>query len=177
MRAIKVRDVIIRLSSLNLELTYEDICGNLRKYIDSSHEPRIASREGEVDAWLPYERGGGANRGVTTMHNDDELLFVYGSLMDPAERVRLLHRPIEAAPARLVGYQRGQKRYYFVASQADAITDGAILEGLGARDLAILDAYEDVPRLYTRDRIEVLGADGRHIECWIYLPTEWAKEP
>lgn len=110
------------------------------------------------------------------MHNDDELLFVYGSLMNPAERVRLLKRPIEASPARLPDYERGQKRYYFVAPRTDAITDGAILEGLGPRDFAILDAYEEVPRLYTRDRIEVLAADGRPIECWIYLPTSWAKE-
>jgi len=110
------------------------------------------------------------------MHSDDELLFVYGSLMNPAERVRLLKRPIEASPARLPGYERGQKRYYFVAKRTGAITDGAILEGLGAHDFAILDAYEEVPRLYIRDRIEVLAADGRQIKCWIYFPTEWAKE-
>jgi gamma-glutamylcyclotransferase (GGCT)/AIG2-like uncharacterized protein YtfP len=110
------------------------------------------------------------------MHNDDEILFVYGSLMNPAERLRLLKRPIEASPARLLGYERGQKRYFFVAPRAGAITDGAILEGLDAQDLAILDAYEEVPRLYTRDRIEVLGADGRAVKCWIYLPTSWAME-
>ena len=108
------------------------------------------------------------------MNNDEQLLFVYGSLMDPAERVRLLARVVEAVPARLPGYQRGQKRYYFVVKRADAVTAGAILEGLGPRDFAILDAYEDVPTLYTRDRIEVLTADGHRIECWIYLPTEWA---
>jgi len=112
---------------------------------------------------------------VTTVHND-ELLFVYGSLIDPAERVALLGRPVDAAPARLPGYQRGQKRYHLVARRAGALTDGAILEGLGPRDFAILDAYEEVPRLYTRERIEVLGADGRPLKCWIYLPTEWAKE-
>jgi gamma-glutamylcyclotransferase (GGCT)/AIG2-like uncharacterized protein YtfP len=110
------------------------------------------------------------------MNDDDQLLFVYGSLMDPAERVRLLTRVIEAVPARLPGFERGQKRYYFVAKRADALTDGAILEGLGPRDFAILDAYEDVPRLYTRERIEVLTLDGRRIGCWIYLPTKWAQE-
>ncbi|HSU89860.1 MAG TPA: gamma-glutamylcyclotransferase family protein [Sporolactobacillaceae bacterium] len=109
------------------------------------------------------------------MNNDGELLFVYGSLMDPAERIRLLARIIEAVPARLPGYERGQKRYYFVAQRAGAITDGAILEGLGPRDFAILDAYEDVPTLYTRERIEVLTLDSRRLECWIYLPTEWAR--
>ena len=110
------------------------------------------------------------------MDNDNELLFVYGSLINPAERLRLLGRPIEASPARLPGYARHRKRYYFVAKQADTVTDGAILEGLSARDLAILDEYEEVPSLYTRQRIEVLTIDSRKIECWIYLPTNWAKD-
>jgi gamma-glutamylcyclotransferase (GGCT)/AIG2-like uncharacterized protein YtfP len=109
------------------------------------------------------------------MENDNQLLFVYGTLMNPAGRIRLLGRPIDASPARLPGYTRGRKRYYFVAKQADAVTDGAILEGLGERDLEILDAYEEVPTLYTRERIEVVTADARKIECWIYLPTKWAN--
>ena len=110
------------------------------------------------------------------MDNDNDLLFVYGSLMNPAERVVLLGRPIEASPAHLHGYARGRKRHYFVAKQADAITDGAILEGLTAQDFTILDDYEEVPTLYTRERIEVVGADARKIECWIYLPTGWEKD-
>jgi gamma-glutamylcyclotransferase (GGCT)/AIG2-like uncharacterized protein YtfP len=113
---------------------------------------------------------------LTTVENDDQLLFVYGSLMDPAERQRLLTRPIEAIPARLSGYVRGLRRYYFVAKQADTVTEGAILEGLSARDLAILDQYEEVPTLYTRERIEVVATDARKIECWIYLPTSWAAD-
>jgi gamma-glutamylcyclotransferase (GGCT)/AIG2-like uncharacterized protein YtfP len=107
--------------------------------------------------------------------NDDQLLFVYGSLMNPVERMRLLGRPIDASPARLAGYVRGKKRYYFVAKQADAITEGAILESLTARDLTILDEYEEVPTLYTRERIEVVTSDARKIECWIYLPTNWSE--
>ena len=103
----------------------------------------------------------------------DEVLFVYGSLMSAAERRRLLGRTIEARSARLLGYARGRKRYYFVAKQVDAATDGAIID-LTARDLAILDEYEEVPTLYTRERIEVLETDGRKRECWIYLPTSWA---
>jgi gamma-glutamylcyclotransferase (GGCT)/AIG2-like uncharacterized protein YtfP len=110
------------------------------------------------------------------MDNDNELLFVYGTLMNPAERLRLLGRPIDASPAHLSGYTRGRKRYYFIAKQADAVTDGAILEGLSARDFEILDGYEEVPMLYTRERIEVVVADARKIECWIYLPTEWARD-
>jgi hypothetical protein len=110
------------------------------------------------------------------MKNDDQRLFVYGSLINPAERLRILGSPIDASPARLLNYARGKKRYYFVAKQANAVTDGAILEGLTARDLAILDKYEEVPTLYTRDRIEVVTADARKIECWIYLPTNWSRD-
>jgi gamma-glutamylcyclotransferase (GGCT)/AIG2-like uncharacterized protein YtfP len=110
------------------------------------------------------------------MADDDQSLFVYGSLMNPGECLRLLGRAISASPARLSGYARGKKRYYFVAKQADAVTDGAILESLSARDLAILDHYEEVPTLYTRERIEVVAADGNKVECWIYLPTDWAND-
>ncbi|MDO8433905.1 MAG: gamma-glutamylcyclotransferase family protein [Candidatus Binatus sp.] len=104
----------------------------------------------------------------------NDRLFVYGALLDAAERARLLGRPIEATPARLLGYARGQKRYYFVARVAGAATDGAILEGLVAQDFEMLDEYEDVPQLYTREMIEVIAADGKAIACWIYLATEWA---
>ena len=110
------------------------------------------------------------------MDNDDQLLFVYGSLIDPAERMRLLGRPIDALPARLPGYVRGRKRYYFVAKEPGAITYGAVLEGLTAPDFTILDAYEEVPMLYTRARVEVVAADARKIRCWIYLPTKWASD-
>ena len=110
------------------------------------------------------------------MKNDDQRLFVYGSLLNSAKRVLLLGRSINASPARLPNYARGRKRFYFVAKQPDAVTDGAILEGLTARDLAILDDYEEMPTLYTRERIEVITADARKIECWIYLPTNWSKE-
>lgn len=107
------------------------------------------------------------------MSDDDQVLFVYGSLTNPVERQRLLHRSVEATSARLVGYARGRSRYYFVRRQADAVTEGAVLSGLSARDLAILDRYEEVPRLYTRERIEVMAEDERKIECWIYMPTDW----
>ena len=112
---------------------------------------------------------------MTILDNGDELLFVYGTLMNPAERVLILGRPIDASPARLPGHVSGRKGHYFVARQAGGVTDGAILEGLSGRELAILDEYEETPALYTRERIEVLAAGGRKIECWIYLPTGWAK--
>jgi gamma-glutamylcyclotransferase (GGCT)/AIG2-like uncharacterized protein YtfP len=102
-------------------------------------------------------------------------LFVYGSLLDPAERARLLERSTTALPACLAGYERGRKRYFYVTKREGAEVPGAILTGLSDAELAILDDYEDVPRLYTRERINVLDTTGAIVECWIYLPTAWAE--
>lgn len=109
-------------------------------------------------------------------NNRESFLFVYGSLMRDTERKRLLGRSVGAIPARLDGYRRGQSKYYFVARDSDAETEGAILLDLTERDFQILDEYEDTPRIYTRERISVIGSDGQSIECWIYLPTGWEEQ-
>ena len=51
-----------------------------------------------------------------------------------------------------------------------AVTDGVILMGLSAEDFRILDAYEEVPHLYTREIIEAATSDGL-VRCWVYMPT------
>ncbi len=101
-------------------------------------------------------------------------LFIYGSLLDASERERVIAGRIEARAARLVGYERGRKRYFYVTKRDGAEVAGAILTGVSDKELAILDEYEDVPRLYTRERISVMDAEGATVECWIYLPTSWA---
>lgn len=50
-----------------------------------------------------------------------------------------------------------------------------MLHGLSQSDFAILDKFEGVPRLYTRERIEVTGASGALVNCWVYLPTGWER--
>jgi gamma-glutamylcyclotransferase (GGCT)/AIG2-like uncharacterized protein YtfP len=109
------------------------------------------------------------------MANDGEHIFVYGTLLEAAERRRLLGRPVGAHPARLRGFARGRTRHHFVVPRRGAEVAGAIVSGLSAHDLAILDEYEDVPHLYTRQRIEVIDASGNCVECWFYLPTAWAS--
>lgn len=103
--------------------------------------------------------------------HDDSALFVYGSLLDAAHRAEILGRETAASPARIVGYERRRRRHFYLAARAGAETDGLVLKGLAARDFAILDRYEEVPRLYTRERTTVIGADGAAIGCWVYLPT------
>lgn len=95
--------------------------------------------------------------------------------MEPSERARLLGREIAAAPAILDGFDRGRSRYFYVIRGSNAKVEGAIVRGLKARDFAILDKYEAVPRLYTRELIEVKEGGGRAARCWIYLPTGWER--
>jgi gamma-glutamylcyclotransferase (GGCT)/AIG2-like uncharacterized protein YtfP len=107
------------------------------------------------------------------MNPGPDRLFVYGTLVDSSWRRRLLGREIEGEPARLDGYERRRGRYYFVAPRPGATVEGAILRRLNSRDFAIIDEYEDVPRLYTRERVIARYRDGGDVECWIYLPTGW----
>jgi len=102
-------------------------------------------------------------------------LFVYGALMDPSERRRLLGRSVCAIPARLPNYARGRKRYFFVVPYQGSEVEGEILHPIAASDFSILDKYEDVPRLYTRALVEVTDQTGSICRCWIYLPTGWER--
>ena len=105
----------------------------------------------------------------------DSSLFAYGALMRGDQVRELLGRNAASTPARLAGYERGYARYFFIRVRAGATTQGRMLHGLSQSDFAILDKFEDVPRLYTRERIEVTGASGALVNCWAYLPTGWER--
>ncbi|MHB8383339.1 MAG: gamma-glutamylcyclotransferase family protein [Candidatus Binataceae bacterium] len=113
--------------------------------------------------------------GTARINTSPGLLFVYGNLMEAAERSRLLGREVAAAPAILEGFERGRSRHYFVIRKSAAKVEGAIVRGLGPRDFEILDEYEEVPGLYTRERIEAADTQRRIVRCWIYLPTGWEQ--
>ncbi len=103
--------------------------------------------------------------------NEDSSLFVYGSLLDAARRRKLLGRNAPTVAARLIGYERRRRRFFYVIERADAVTAGLVLLDLRVSDLEILDRYEEVPRLYRRERADVIDAGGRSLRCWVYLPT------
>lgn len=109
------------------------------------------------------------------MHAANGKLFVYGALLDSSERRRLLGRSVNGEPARLEGYARGRSRYFFVTPRENSVVEGEILSGLSDVDIAILDEYEEVPRLYIREQIEVVASDGKLSGCWIYLPVGWER--
>ncbi|MGZ6242602.1 MAG: gamma-glutamylcyclotransferase family protein [Candidatus Binataceae bacterium] len=106
---------------------------------------------------------------ATEPHNQGAL-FVYGSLLDEAHRTALLGREVACAPARLGGYERRRGRYFYIVARAGVEVAGVVLNGLGERDFTVLDRYEEVPRLYTRVKIEVAAAGGVALRCWVYLP-------
>jgi gamma-glutamylcyclotransferase (GGCT)/AIG2-like uncharacterized protein YtfP len=100
-------------------------------------------------------------------------VFVYGSLLDAARRRTVMGHDTRMLAARLPGYERGRARYFYIVPHPQAETTGAIMLDLDARDLAALDRYEEVPRLYTRETVTVLTGGGGRITCWCYMPTAW----
>jgi hypothetical protein len=98
-------------------------------------------------------------------------VFVYGSLLDYRRQRQVIGRELRMLPARLPGFERKRRRYYYIVARAGAETSGAILLGLDARDLTALDRYEELPTLYTREIVTVVTAGGGRISCWCYLPT------
>ena len=110
---------------------------------------------------------------MTNSQSHPGALFVYGTLMEPRTRERILGRRVDALPALLRGYRRGRTRHFYIVRDPEATTEGIVLRGLGAGDFRLLDEYEEVPRLYVRERVEVM-CDGREIGAWVYIPTAWA---
>jgi gamma-glutamylcyclotransferase (GGCT)/AIG2-like uncharacterized protein YtfP len=99
-----------------------------------------------------------------------DALFVYGSLLEEAKRQEILGHRVELIEARLCGFERRRARYFYIAPVEGVQTVGMIMLGLSDEDWRRLDAYEKVPRLYTREEIEVATSDGI-VRCWVYLPT------
>ena len=98
-------------------------------------------------------------------------LFVYGRLVDEAHRIELIGRRVEAIAATLRDYERGRGRHYFIRPQPGALTTGLLLINLGDKDFATLDEYEEIPTLYTREKVAVELSDSTSARCWVYQPT------
>jgi gamma-glutamylcyclotransferase (GGCT)/AIG2-like uncharacterized protein YtfP len=98
-------------------------------------------------------------------------LFVYGSLLDPVRREEIIGHAVVVIPATLPDYELGRSRYFYVRKCAGLSTAGLILLNLTPEDFQRLDCYEEIPRLYTREKAEVLDNDGEPLRCWVYLPT------
>jgi gamma-glutamylcyclotransferase (GGCT)/AIG2-like uncharacterized protein YtfP len=95
-------------------------------------------------------------------------LLVYGTLLDD-QRVRALTgRTFRRQDAVLDGYRRVWPRTAHPRLVPDplASVSGILLFGIDAAALAALDAYEEVGRLYVRERV-VVTCGGRRVRCWV----------
>jgi len=97
-------------------------------------------------------------------------LFVYGSLLDEAKRREILGRAVEVSEAQLAGFERRRAKYFYLVAADGASTSGLLMLNLTHSDWRQLDAYEEVPELYTREEVEVSTSNGP-VRCWVYLPT------
>jgi gamma-glutamylcyclotransferase (GGCT)/AIG2-like uncharacterized protein YtfP len=98
-------------------------------------------------------------------------LFVYGSLADPVRREEIIGRRIEVVPATIHDYELGRARCFYIRYHPGVSTAGFLLLNLTARDFQILDRYEEIPQLYTREKLVVFDQSGKPVRCWAYLPT------
>jgi gamma-glutamylcyclotransferase (GGCT)/AIG2-like uncharacterized protein YtfP len=103
--------------------------------------------------------------------DDDKALFVYGSLTDPIRRHEIIGHPVEVIPASIDDYELRRSRYFFIRRCPGATTAGLLLLHLTADDFERLDRYEEIPRLYTREKVTVSDQKGNKLRCWAYLPT------
>ena len=103
--------------------------------------------------------------------NEERTLFVYGSLLDPVRRQQVIGRQVDTLTATIHGYQVGCARYFFIRPQPGVSTRGVLLLQLTLEEFRLLDLYEEIPRLYTREKVEVIDDGGRKLRCWVYLPT------
>jgi gamma-glutamylcyclotransferase (GGCT)/AIG2-like uncharacterized protein YtfP len=99
-----------------------------------------------------------------------DALFIYGSLLEEAKRLEILGHRADVIEARLAGYERRHGRYFYIVPADEAETAGLVMLHLTDADWQRLDAYEELPTLYTRKEIEVVTSDGM-VRCWVYLPT------
>ena len=104
---------------------------------------------------------------MTTKHLHDAL-FVYGSLLEETTRQRILGHRVETIEARLHGFARRKARYYYIVRAEGSETVGMVMLGLTSEDWPRLDAYEEVPRLYTREEV---GRDIRRSAAMLGLPS------
>ena len=90
------------------------------------------------------------------------MLFVFGTLLDPVTRARVLGRPLrssESVPALIEGCERVQARgrhYPVLIRDPGGAVDGLLLPKLSARERARLKVYEGSEYRLVRMRVRSL---------------------
>ncbi len=92
--------------------------------------------------------------------------------MDPTLRRRLLGRDVRVERGILTGFRRRKNRHFYITREARAFVEGLLLFELSNQDLIRLDQYEEVPHLYTREKLTVSSSSNHRYLAWVYLPTQ-----
>ena len=97
-------------------------------------------------------------------------LFVYGTLEFPQVIKKLLGVTLVGEYAELPGYERFMlvnKNYPGIIRNSMARVDGILYEGVTAKQLALLDRYED--DFYERCRVVVETVNAQSVAAWTYI--------
>ena len=104
-------------------------------------------------------------------------IFVYGTLRDPDVLSRLLRRVPPMKPARVDGFRKyfdQDAGFPMAIKEKGSSIDGALMTGIGSRDLSALDDYEGIRKgLYKRITVQVTPAGAKvPVEAFMYVkPT------
>jgi gamma-glutamylcyclotransferase (GGCT)/AIG2-like uncharacterized protein YtfP len=105
------------------------------------------------------------------------IFFSYGTLLDPEYQRELFGRAVPTEPATLDGWRAvfTESGYLTIVPDAGGSVRGALVT-VDERELAICDAWEDVP-LYARVDVRVRGHDGTPVDTWAYVRAVPGGEP
>lgn len=101
-------------------------------------------------------------------------IFIYGTLRDPDVLSRLLRRVPPMKPARVEGYRKyfdQEAGFPMAIKEKGSVIDGALMTGIGSRDLSTLDDYEGIRKgLYKRITVQVTPAGSKvPVEAFMYV--------
>ena len=99
-----------------------------------------------------------------------EVLFVYGTLLNAEVLEAVIGVRLDPEPATLDGYERFRVAgapYPGIVLAPGATVRGGLYRGLGARDLERMDAFEG--DLYQRARVSLTIGDGARTPAWTYV--------
>ncbi len=97
------------------------------------------------------------------------IFFSYGTLLDPEYQRELFGRAVPTSPATLHDWCAvfTGSGYLTIVPQPGAAVRGALVT-VDARELAICDAWEEVP-LYARVPVQVVRDAAEPIDTWAYV--------
>ncbi len=105
------------------------------------------------------------------------IFFSYGTLLDPEYQRELFGRAVPTVPAGARDWQAvfTESGFLTIVRRPGALVRGALVT-VDARELAICDAWEEVP-LYARVELRATPDGGEPVDTWAYVRDVAGGEP